>query len=155
MSLFFPMFVDLGSKNVLFIGAGKIAARRVASIVDFAGSVTVVAPEADPSIQKLADEGRITLCSRRFSEDDLDGADIVLAATGHAGTDVRIAGLCRRRGILFNAAGDESLCDFYFPGIVRRDPLVIGVSASGEDHGLAAETTRWLEGIFEKQDDPE
>ena len=57
MRLYFPMFVDLSCKRLLFIGAGKIAARRVASIVDFAGSVMVVAPEADPSIQKLADEG--------------------------------------------------------------------------------------------------
>lgn len=155
MSMYFPMFVDLSSKRVLFAGAGRIAARRIAAILDFAGSVTVIAPEADPSIQALADEGRITLHRRRFREDDLDEADIVLAATGHAETDAGIAGLCRMRGIAFNAAGDRTLCDFFFPGIVRRGPLVIGVSASGEDHGLAAETTRWLEGIFEKQDDPE
>ena len=74
MSMYFPMFVDLSSKRVLFIGAGKIAARRAAAILDFAGSVTVVAPDADPSIQALADEGRITLHRRRFREDDLDEA---------------------------------------------------------------------------------
>jgi siroheme synthase (precorrin-2 oxidase/ferrochelatase) len=59
--------------------------------------------------------------------------------------------MCRRRGILFNAASDESLCDFCFPGIVRRDPLVIGVSASGEDHELEAKATKYLKGIFEKK----
>ena len=99
----------------------------------------------------LADREMLTLHQRRFSEDDLDDADIVLAAMGHPGTEVRIAGMCRRRGILFNAASDESLCDFYFPGIVRRDPLVIGVSASGEDHELAAKATKYLKGIFEKK----
>lgn len=155
MSLYFPMFVDLSSKRVLFVGAGRIAARRVMALIDFAGSVTVVAPEADPAIQELAAEGRITLHSRRFSEGDLDRADIVLAATGHAGTDVRISGMCRRRGIPFNAACDASLCDFYFPGIVRRDPLVIGVSTSGEDHELASEATKYLKGIFEKKGQPD
>ena len=59
MSMYFPMFVDLSSKRVLFAGAGRIAARRIAAILDFAGSVTVIAPEADPSVQALADAGRI------------------------------------------------------------------------------------------------
>ncbi len=152
MSLYFPMFVDLSCKRVLFIGAGRIAAGRVASILDFAGSVTVVAPEADPRIQALAEKGRITLFKKRFSEDDLEGADMVLVATGHAGTDVRIAGMCRRKGIPVNAASDKSLCDFYFPGLVRRDPLVIGVSSSGEDHELASKATKYLKGIFEKKE---
>ena len=141
MGLYFPMYVDLSSKRVLFIGGGKIAARRIASILDFAGSVTVVAPEVEPVIKLLADNEMLTLHQRRFSEDDLDDADIVCAAMGHPGTEVRIGGMCRRRGILFNAASDESLCDFCFPGIVRRDPLVIGVSASGEDHELDAKAT--------------
>jgi hypothetical protein len=45
----------------------------------------------------------------------------------------------------------DQILDFYFPGIVRRDPLVIGVSASGEDHELAAKATKYLKGIFEKK----
>ena len=32
MGLYFPMFVDLSEKNVLFIGGGKIAVRRIISI---------------------------------------------------------------------------------------------------------------------------
>ncbi|MBR0399548.1 MAG: bifunctional precorrin-2 dehydrogenase/sirohydrochlorin ferrochelatase [Mogibacterium sp.] len=140
MSLYFPMFVDLTQKNILFVGAGKIALRRLVSIYDFAGSVTVVAPEAVPGIEQLADEGCIEFHCRRFGEEDLAGTDIAIIATGHAGTDARIADMCRRRGILVNVAGDSSLCDFYFPGIVRDDPVVVGVTACGEDHKLAAET---------------
>ena len=144
MSLYFPMFVDLSEKNVLFIGAGHINSGRIKTILDFAGSVKVVSPEADQSIIKLDEEGRISLYRRRFDERDLDGADIVLTATGHAGTDVRIAGMCRRRGILVNVASDKTLCDFYFPGIARKDPLVVGVTSSGEDHSLAAKASAYF-----------
>ena len=59
MSLYFPMFVDLSEKNVLFIGGGRITVRRMISIYEFAGSVTVVSPEAEPEIIKLADAGYI------------------------------------------------------------------------------------------------
>lgn len=152
MSLYFPLFVDLSEKNVLFIGGGAVNARRVSSILDFAGRVTVVAPETHEYIDALAAKDMISLHRRRFSEDDLDDADIVIVSTGHQGTDVRIAGLCRRRGIPVNAASDASLCDFYFPGIARRDPLVVGVTASGEDHRMAAQATEYFRKLLEKKD---
>ena len=154
MSLYFPMFMDLSEKNVLFVGAGHVNTGRIKTMLDFVGSITVVSPDADTSITALDDEGRIILRRRRFDERDLDGADIVIAATGHAGTDVRIAGMCRRRGIMVNAASDKTLCDFYFPGIARRDPLVVGVTASGEDHSLAAKASAYFRKILgDKRDD--
>lgn len=148
------MFMDLSEKNVLFIGAGHVNTGRIKTMLDFAGSITVVSPEADVSIKALDDEGRIILRRRRFDERDLDGMDIVITSTGHAGTDVRIAGMCRRRGILVNAASDKTLCDFYFPGIARKDPLVVGVTASGEDHSLAAKASAYFRKLLgDKRDD--
>ena len=154
MSLNFPMFMDLSEKNVLFVGAGHVNAGRIKTMLDFAGNIKVVSPEADASIVALDEEGRISLHRRRFDERDLDGADIVITSTGHAGTDVRIAGMCRRRGILVNAASDKSLCDFYFPGIAKKGPLVVGVTSSGEDHTLAAKASAYFRKILgDKRDD--
>ena len=148
------MFMDLSEKNVLFVGAGRVNSGRIRTMLDFAGSITVVSPEADALITALSDEGRISLHRRRFDERDLDGADIVITSTGHAGTDVRIAGMCRRRGILVNASSDKTLCDFYFPGIARRDPLVVGVTASGEDHSLAAKASAYFRKLLgDRRDD--
>lgn len=148
MALFFPMFVDLSEKNILFVGAGAVNSGRIRVMLDFAGSVTVIAPEADPSVVALANQGLIDWHNRRFDEKDIEGMDLVLTATGHAGTDVRIAGMCRRKGIPVNAAGDKSRCDFYFPGIARKDPLVVGVTASGEDHKMAAEATAYFKRLL-------
>ncbi len=141
MSLYFPMFVDISEKRVMFIGGGRIAVRRIINIYEFAGSITVVSPEAEPEIIKLADAGYITYLRKRFDETDLDDADIVLVNTGHQGTDIRIAGMCRRRHIPVNVASDQTLCDFFFPGIVKKDSVVVGITASGEDHHKAAEIT--------------
>ncbi len=154
MSLYFPMFMDLSEKNVLFVGAGHVNSGRIKTMLDFVGSIKVVSPEADASIVALDEEGRISLHRRRFDERDLDGMDIVITSTGHAGTDVRIAGMCRRRGILVNAASDKTICDFYFPGIARKDPLVVGVTASGEDHSLAAKASAYFRKLLgDKRDD--
>jgi siroheme synthase-like protein len=120
-------------------------------MLDFAGHITVIAPETDPAVDALADEGSITVLRRRFDESDLENMDMVLISTGHAGTDVRIAGMCRRLGIPVNAASDRELCDFYFPGIARKDPLVVGITASGEDHRMAAEATAFFKKILKDE----
>ena len=151
MSLYFPMFVDLSQKNILFVGAGAVNAARIHKMLDFAGHICVVAPEADPAVDALADEGRVTLLRRRFDESDLENMDMAIISTGHAGTDVRIAGMCRRHGIPVNAASDRSLCDFYFPGIARKDPLVVGITASGEDHRMAAEATAFFKKVLKDE----
>ena len=146
--------MDLSEKNVLFVGAGRVNTGRIKTMLDFVGSIKVVSPEADASIVALDEAGRISLHRRRFDERDLDGADIVITSTGHAGTDVRIAGMCRRRGILVNAASDKTICDFYFPGIARKDPLVVGVTSSGEDHSLTAKAAAYFRKLLgDRRDD--
>ena len=39
----FPLFVDISDKKIVVVGAGKIAARRVKTLVDFGASIVVVA----------------------------------------------------------------------------------------------------------------
>ena len=79
---YFPLFVDLSDRDILFAGGGRIAARRIGALQPFAEHITVVSPEAEDSVQKLAEEGSITWICRSFEASDLDGRDIVFAATG-------------------------------------------------------------------------
>lgn len=148
MALYFPMFVDLSEKNILFAGAGSVNSGRILTMLDFAGSITVVAPEAEPCIGALAEEGLLIWHRRRFDEKDIEGMDMVLAATGHAGTDVRIAGMCRRKGIPVNADSDKERNDFFFPGIARKDPLVVGISDSGENSRMTEEATAYFKRLL-------
>ena len=40
-------------------------------------------------------------------------------------------------GIIVNDASNYKNCDFYFPGIVTEEEMVIGVTSSGSNHKLA------------------
>ena len=40
---------------------------------------------------------------------------------------------------------DRRKCDFQFPGIVKRDRLVIGINAGGNNHRLARETREQID----------
>ena len=146
---FFPMFVDLSRRRVLVVGGGRIAARRVKTLVQFCPSVTVVAPELHPDILALVEAGRVVARWRIYLESDLDGIGLALACTDDTELNAAVAAACRARGIPVNNAGDKGDCDFLFPGVARKDALVMGVTAGGEDHRLARQVTEalrnWLE----------
>lgn len=152
--MYFPIFIDLSKKQVLMIGAGKIAARRVKSLCGFAGGITVVAPVIDEAIKALQKDYPVTLIEEPFSEELLEEAGrwaMVLAATDDAVLNDRIAQLCHARGIFVNIASRKEACDFYFPAMIRRDPIVIGINASGVDHGLVRRTREELEAALDKE----
>ena len=46
MSRYFPLFVDLEHKKITVVGAGRIASRRIRTLLEFGADITVVAPEA-------------------------------------------------------------------------------------------------------------
>ena len=148
---YFPLFIDLSGKDILFVGGGSIAARRVFVLQPFAEKITVVAPEIEEGIRALAEEGVITWIRRPFNEEDLKGRDIVLAATDDPKLNETIALLCRDKGIAVNASSDKTLCDFYFPGIVQQGETVIGVSASGEDHRKARRVRERIQEILTEE----
>lgn len=148
---YFPLFVDLSETDVLVVGAGRIALRRVKTLLDFAGRVTVVAPAVCDELEALAAAGGIALRRRAFEERDLEGAGLVLAATNDAALNARIARLARTRGIPVNVGSDKSLCDFYFPGVARRGSVVVGVTASGTDHAASRRVTQAVRRLLEEE----
>ena len=145
------MFVDLSEKRAVVIGGGKIAARRVHTLLDFAGEIFVVAPEADETLVKLAEDGLITYARRPYEPGDLDGADLVLAATDNISLNDEIYAECKRRKITVNVASDKEKCDFHFPGIVKKDSMVIGVNAGGNDHRGAKEMRQKLQRYLDNE----
>ena len=151
---YFPLFVNMSGKTVLFAGGGKVAERRIhalMSVVNVSAAeqkgreaglqVIVVSPEATEQIDKYAQDGYILWKRTLFSEEDVDGADYVIAATNDLEINQMISELCRHRGIPVNDAGKKENCDFYFPGIAVNGDIVAGITASGTGHSLTKQVT--------------
>ncbi|MCC8028459.1 MAG: bifunctional precorrin-2 dehydrogenase/sirohydrochlorin ferrochelatase [Lachnospiraceae bacterium] len=146
--MLFPLFVDLSEKDILFVGGGAVADRRVHALLEFAGHISVVAPELTEGLRQLADSGRIHTLQRSFEPEDPKGRDFVFAATDDARLNRRIAALCREMNIPVNVSSDQELCDFQFPSVLRDGDVVIGINASGKNHRLVKETRKKLEDIL-------
>jgi len=124
----FPLFVELEKRPCLVVGGGRVAARKVAILRAFGAEVTVVAPQVAGAI---AVEDGCRLERRAFSDADVGGRALVVAATDDVALNRRIADLCKARGIPVNVVDDPAGCTFVFPAICRRGPMVAAVSSGG------------------------
>ena len=60
---YFPLFVDLEGRQVLVVGGGKIAARRIRTLLEFGCEITVVAPEVGEELREMLEPDVGTVCS--------------------------------------------------------------------------------------------
>lgn len=145
---YFPMFVDLSDKKVVVVGAGTIAKRRIRSLIEFTNHLVVIAPEVNPELQELEHNGVIGILRKNYEREDICGADIVIAATNDHKTNDDIYSVCKCMGITVNVCSDKNKCDFYFPGIARKEQIVVGVTATGTDHRKAKDVVEKVRQIL-------
>ena len=70
---YFPLFVPLAGKRVQVFGAGKIAARRIRSLLGFGCTIEVIAPQLDESLEQDALQGRMVWHQRPWQPGDCAG----------------------------------------------------------------------------------
>lgn len=137
----FPMFFDLSGWRILVVGCGRIARRRIQTLLEFdPGEIRVVARETDGMPAGWEDLPNMEILRRAYRTEDLDGCRMAIAATDDAQLNRQIGEECRRRQIFVNVASDRELCGFHFPGIAMSGPVTVGINAAGLDHGLAKRT---------------
>lgn len=142
----FPFFIQLEGARGLLVGGGRVALRKAEKLLPFGAQLTVVAPCICPPLAALPG---LTLCRRAFADSDLSPApDFVIAATGDRALDRRIAALCRARRILVNVVDDPAACGFYFPALVQRGRLCIGISTGGASPSAAAWLRQKIEALL-------
>lgn len=146
---FFPMFIDIRDKEVLVVGGGRIALRRIRTLLRFGACIRVIAPAVCEEIRCLEAEGRISVLMRGYSEGDASGAFLVIAATDSGEINGQVWRECRELGIPVNTADDHTRCDFYFPSVVMTDGVVVGINSGGEDPRRVKAARRKIEELLD------
>ena len=144
------MFVDLSDKNIVVVGGGNIATRRVKTLLQFTRNIMVVAPQMTLELLEMGKAGQIDSQIRPVKRTDFVRAYMVIAATNDGKLNDDIYRVCKEEGIYVNVASDKDKCDFYFPGVVMEDELVVGITASGLDHKKARRVREEIQKVLEK-----
>lgn len=144
----YPLMMNLEDKQVVVVGGGRVAARKVAGLLESGATVTVVSPELEPALRELADEQRIDWIAEFFDESILDRfpqTTLVFGTTDRRDVNIRIHRSASERKIPCNIADVPDLCTFIVPAVITQGDLMIAVSTGGASPALARRIRENLE----------
>jgi precorrin-2 dehydrogenase/sirohydrochlorin ferrochelatase len=147
-SYHFPINLDVRHRKCLVVGGGKVAERKVGSLLSCDAKVRVISPKLTNDLKKLADKGAIEFENRQYKTDDLKECFLVISAVDDKTINSRIANDCLERNILVNVVDDPARCGFTIPSVLRRGPLCVTVSTQGKSPLLSRKIRENLEDLF-------
>lgn len=144
----YPIYLELGGKQAVVVGAGSVGARKVRSLCDAGANVTVITKEVQSDFHEYCDGLNFQLCIEDYAKKHLEGATIVIASTNDASLNRQIYGDCNGLGVLCNVVDVPDLCDFYVPALVTRGSLQIAIGTDGQSPAYAGYLRRKFETMF-------
>jgi len=134
---FLPLFFDLKSSEILVVGGGDVAHRKVGLLLKSGAKVHLVSPEIKAGLLELLHKHESVIHTEAFAEKHINNKRLVIAATDNKALNKEIADLANQRNIPVNVVDQPELCSFIFPAIVDRSPIIAAVSSGGSSPVLA------------------
>jgi uroporphyrin-III C-methyltransferase/precorrin-2 dehydrogenase/sirohydrochlorin ferrochelatase len=134
---YLPIFLSIQGRPCLVVGGGEVAARKVSLLGKAGGRVTVLAPKLGHTLAQKAEEGTIEYRCKEFTEDELEGFVLVIAATNRPEVNQQVSIAAQRRSLPLNVVDNAELGSFIMPSIIDRSPVQIAVSTGGASPVLA------------------
>lgn len=124
-------FLSMEGRLGVVVGGGKVATRRVATLLAAGARVHVIAPIATPEIQKWASGGTITWDQRQFDDADLSDAWFVVTATGSI--DAHVSSIAEHQRIWCVNAAEAELGTATTPTtVLGPDGIAIAINGGGD-----------------------
>ncbi len=142
---YYPAFIDLRGKTCVVVGGGKVAERKVLSLLRSGAAVRIVSPEITGTLRKQKDKGIIEHIKRGYRKGDLKGAFLVIAATSDYCINAKVS---HDAACLVNVVDEPELANFIVPSLINRGPLAIAVSTSGASPAVAKAIRKELESMY-------
>ncbi len=145
---YYPVNLDVRNRDCLVVGGGRVAERKVKTLIECGAKVLLITRDATGRLKALASDGLIDLRLRDYQPSDIDGKLLVFSATDDEETNQRISQDATKQGALCNVADRPEACSFVLPAIVRQGFLLITISTSNKSPALAKRIRQRLEKEF-------
>jgi len=145
---YYPVVLDLRDREVVVVGGGAVAERKVRELLAAGARVRVISPTLTPTLRAWVESGRIVARRGEFAEADLEGAWLVVSATDDVEANRRVAEAAARSRLFCNVADAPALCSFLAPAVLRRGAVTIAVSTGGRSPALAVHLKRKIASVI-------
>ncbi|KPL60050.1 precorrin-2 dehydrogenase/sirohydrochlorin ferrochelatase family protein [Rossellomorea vietnamensis] len=144
-----PVMIDVKGKQVIIVGGGKVAFRKLTVFLEQGAKITVISPEVVDQIKVLHYEKRISWIKREVLRADVKDAFIVIAATNKRSVNEQVK-IYSEENQLISVVDDGDSGNMQMVSFKQRGSLTIAVSTGGASPFLAKKLTHQL---FEPFDD--
>lgn len=146
----YPVFMKLGGRRVLVVGAGPVAAAKYAALRHAGAHVRLVAPDISDALRAHGLEGT-EVRQRPFEEPDLEGVFYVVAAAPPE-VNRQVAEAAEARCLFVNAVDDLASATAYACALVHRGAATIAISTGGDAPALAGLLREGLDALLPEAD---
>ena len=151
----YPVFFKLHRMKMLVVGAGAVGYEKLFFILKSSpeANITVVATWVSDELTTLLEQKdfNVNVIIKPFESSDIDGHDLVVAATNDRTLNEQIQKHAKAKEKLINVADTPDLCDFYLGSIVTRGPLKVAISTNGQSPTFAKRFRQMLEAILPEE----
>ena len=148
---FFPVSINLNNKNILVIGAGKIALRKTEMLLNYNCNINVITKDIlEEKFLELEKSNKINIFkNQEFEEKFLENIFLVVVATDNETLNKKISQLCMSKNILVNNVTSKDDMNVRFASIYEKNDIQIAISGNANPK-KAVEIKNKIKNIFEK-----
>ena len=144
-----PLMVDVRNRQILIIGGGQIAFRRLSVLFKQGARIKVVSPNVIDEIKVLYHSKQIEWIQREVVKEDLADAFFIVAATDQKEVNKWVAKQAHLNQLV-NIASEPELGNIQNPSFQQRGKLTLAVSTAGASPTLAKQLCRQLFNQFDE-----
>jgi len=144
---YYPVLLNLHNKEIIIIGGGKVATRKLKGLINTGAYIKVISPEFCDELYNIFKQypKKITLIKRKYKHGDLKDCFLVVAATSDEKCQKEIYKEAQEKNILVNTVNNLELCDFILPSNIFLDDLTISISTQGKTPAISRLIRKRLE----------
>ena len=145
---YFPAFIKLENKQVLLVGAGNIALKKLEKLLLFTKDIVIIALEFSPEMLTIIEKEALSYERRAYKRGDIRDVSIVVVAIDDIGLQKSIYEESQAYKCLCNCVDSAEYCDFIFPAVVKKEDFTIALSTSGSSPAFTKQFRIYLETLI-------
>lgn len=157
---YFPFFINIEGKKCLVAGGGNVALRKIEKLIPYGPEITVISMRVSEEIKKLSELKKtesgnhlpLKIIIRKACPSDAEGFDFVINATGDPELSKSMKDFCVEKRIPCNSVDDRENCTFFFPALVHRDGISVGISTEGKSPLYARALKEKINNLMDAED---
>ncbi|WP_243385996.1 NAD(P)-binding protein [Bacillus kexueae] len=146
----YPVMLNLKGREVVIIGGGKVASRKIRGLLDSKALITVISPIITAEISELEAEKKLKWKKKTFEKEDIANAFLVIAATDNPSVNASVLANVKENQLI-NLVNQPEQSTFLVPAKFTRGKLTVSISTDGAFPGLSKKIKEKLADQFDDE----